>query len=79
MRYSTNRPKYRRPTIACMAEVLVADVDDFGDDAQCVRRLELAGFSPLAITLHLEAARKLARDARALEADLWAEVQPVWP
>jgi hypothetical protein len=68
------KAKSRPRTIADMAILLANAVDELGDDERCRAALRAAGVAPF-YAARFEAARDLARAARAAEADLWAIVQ----
>jgi hypothetical protein len=61
-------------TIDEMALVLCG-LAELGYDDACIMALLAAGFRAPAIARHLDAARELARAARAGEADLWFELR----
>lgn len=54
-----------------MALVLVGYVADIGSDDECIPALLRARFIPREILQYLDAARDIARAARAGEAELW--------
>jgi hypothetical protein len=69
------KAKSRPRSIADMAIVLADQVVELGDDEHCRAALRTAGVAPSDCNRGLEAARDLARAARAAEAELWAIVQ----
>jgi hypothetical protein len=68
------KAKSRPRTLADMAIVLADTVPELGDDERCRAALRAAGVAPF-YAARFEAARDLARTARAAAADLWAIVQ----
>jgi hypothetical protein len=55
--------------------VTLCGVMELGSDQECIVALMMADFPAVAIHLHLDEARELARKARAGEADLWHQVR----
>jgi hypothetical protein len=65
-----------RSLIEDMALALVV-LPELGDDLACIRELVLQRFRAKDVFMYLDAARELARQARADEAELWAELNRI--
>lgn len=59
-----------------MALALLA-VPELGSDQDCILALFFEGFRPKDIFAHLDEARKLARQVRLFECDIWARLAAI--